>query len=157
MNISSISLNTSDAAAIEMHLRQCDNRFYPRLSGRVDLGNYSKKLALFADRFEAWQKNRLVGLVAAYLNNPKSRQGFISSVSVCGDFERRGLASELMQKCIQLARDKDRNMLELEVSEIDKSKRAFYFKHGFALSGKGRSGFSRMELRLLNNEHTTRF
>jgi ribosomal protein S18 acetylase RimI-like enzyme len=149
MNTSRVRLNTSDAATIELHLRQCDERFNPRLSSRVDLGNYAKKLALFSDRFEAWQEGRLVGLIAAYLNNSESRRGFISSVSICSDFEGRGLASELMQKCIQLARDKGRNMLELEVSEIDKSNQAFYRKHRFGLSGKGTSGFLRMELGLI--------
>jgi ribosomal protein S18 acetylase RimI-like enzyme len=138
----------SDAAAIESHLRQCDERFNPRLSKRVDLGNYAKKLALFSDRFEAWQESRLVGLIAAYLNNPINCQGFISSVSVCSDFERKGLASELMRNCIKLARDKGRNMLELEVNEIDKGKQAFYIKHGFGFSGKGGSGLLRMQLKI---------
>jgi ribosomal protein S18 acetylase RimI-like enzyme len=143
-----ITLNKSGAASLESHLRECDERFSPRLSERVDLGDYARKLALLADRCEAWQESRLVGLVAAYLNNPETSRGFVSSVSVCLDNEGRGLASELMRKCIKLARDKSRELLELEVGENDFRTQAFYRKHGFELSGEGRSGFLRMELKL---------
>jgi len=143
-----ITLNKSDAAAVESHLRECDERFSPPLSARVDLGDYACKLASRSDRLEVWRGSRLVGLVAAYLNNQETRQGFISSVSVCPEFEGRGLASELMRKCVQLARENNCRSLELEVGDGDQRTQAFYHKHGFALSGNGRSGFLRMELSL---------
>lgn len=145
---SELTLNKSDAAAVESHLRECNERFSPPLSARVDLGAYARKLALLSDRLEAWHEGRLVGLVAAYLNNSESRQGFVSSVSVCFQAEGRGLASELMRKCIQLAREKGCESLGLEVGERDQRTLAFYLKHGFTLSGKGRSGFLLMELNL---------
>jgi ribosomal protein S18 acetylase RimI-like enzyme len=143
-----ITLNKSSAASVESHLRECDERFRPRLSARVNLADYACKLASFADRFEVWRGGRLVGLVAAYLNNPDTRQGFVSSVSVCADMERGGVASELVRKCVQHALEKGCESLGLEVGEGDQRTQAFYLKHGFALSGKGRSGFLRMELNL---------
>ncbi len=143
-----ITLNKSSAAAIDSHLRECDERFSPRLSARVDLVEYARKLTALADRFEAWRGGCLVGLVAAYLNNAESRKGFVSSVSVCPDVEGRGLASELMGKCVQFAREKGCESLALEVAEGAQRTKTFYLKHGFALSGKGRSGFLRMELDL---------
>lgn len=145
---SEITLNNSGAASVESHLRECDDRFSPRLSARVDLVDYARKLASLADRLEVWRGSRLVGLVAAYLNNQETRQGFVSSVSVCLDAERRGVASELMRKCVQLAREKGCESLGLEVGGGDQRTQDFYLKHGFALSGKGRSGFLRMELKL---------
>jgi ribosomal protein S18 acetylase RimI-like enzyme len=143
-----ITLNKSGAASVESHLRECDERFSPRLSARVDLADYARKLASLADRLEAWDEGRLVGLVAAYLNNPETRQGFVSSVSVCLAAEGKGVASELMRKCVQLAREEGCESLGLEVGEGDQRTQAFYLKHGFALLGKGRSGFLRMELNL---------
>ena len=143
-----ITLNKSSAASVESHLRECDEGFSPPLSARVDLVKYARRLAAVADRFEVWSGSRLVGLVAAYLNNAETRQGFVSSVSVCSDVEGGGFASELMRKCVQLARRKDFESLGLEVGEADQRTQAFYLKHGFALSGKGRSGFLRMELDL---------
>lgn len=143
------TVNRSDAQTIESHLRDCDERFSPCLSSRVDIGDYALKLASFADRFEAWQEERLVGLVAAYLGNIETRAGFISSVSVTDDFEGAGLAARLMQKCIQLASEKGCKALELEVGEGDQRTQSFYHRHGFTLSGEGRSGFLRMNLNLL--------
>ena len=145
---SKITLNKSGAAAVEAHLRDCDERFSPRLSVRVDLANYASKLASLADRFEAWDKDRLVGLVAAYLNEAESLQGFISSVSVCFDAEGTGIASELMRNCVQLAREKGCKSLGLKVGEGDQRAQIFYTKHGFAFSGKSGIGFLRMELNL---------
>jgi GNAT superfamily N-acetyltransferase len=145
-----ITVNRSDAQTIESHLRECDVRFSPCLSSRVDIGDYALKLASFADRFEAWQDERLVGLVAAYLDNIEACSGFISSVSVTDDFEGAGLAAQLMQKCIQLAPGKGCKALQLEVGEGDQRTQSFYLRHGFALSGEGRTGFLRMNLKLLD-------
>jgi ribosomal protein S18 acetylase RimI-like enzyme len=145
---SKITLNKSDAASVESHLRECDERFSPRLSARVDLADYACKLASHADRLEIWSGSRLVGLVAAYLNNPKTHVGFVSSVSVCFDAEGRGFASQLIRNCIQLASEKGCESLGLEVCEGDQRAQDLYIKHGFELSGKGRSGFLRMQLNL---------
>ncbi len=145
-----ITLNKSSAASVESHLRECDEKFSPPLSARVDLVEYACKLAALADRFEVWRGSSLVGLAAAYLNSSETRQGFVSSVSVCPECEGRGLASELMRKCVQLAREKGCESLGLEVGEGDQRAQAFYLKHGFALSGKGRSGFLQMSLDLTN-------
>lgn len=144
-----ITMNASNALTIEWHLRECDKRFSPRLSDRVEIGNYARKLASLADRFEAWNDSHLVGMVAAYLNNADTRLGFVSNVTVCSEFEGVGLASELMCKCFQLARDKGCRALELEVGESDQRTQEFYFKHGFKLTGKDRSGFLRMNKDLL--------
>ena len=145
---SELTLNKSDAAAVESHLRECDERFSPCLSARVDLADYARKLASLADRWEAWDEGRLVGLVAAYLSNQETQQGFVSSVSVCFDAEGRGVATELMRRCVQLAREKGCGSLGLEVGEGDQRTKTFYLKHGFTLSGKSKNGFLSMKLNL---------
>lgn len=148
MNKANISLNMSDASSIESHLRECEGRFSPSLSARVDLGDYARKLASLADRMEAWRGIRLVGLVAAYLNTPEAGRGFVSNVSVSADVEGTGLASELLLMCMQLARDKGCEALELEVGASDERTKTFYLRHGFALTGEGRNGFLRMKCQL---------
>jgi ribosomal protein S18 acetylase RimI-like enzyme len=143
-----IAINTANSAAIEAHLRECDARFSPRLSDRVDLGDYARKLADFSDRVEVWQSDRLVGLVAAYLSNCRMGAGYISSVSVCSDVEGRGIASKLIRECRGLAEKRGLTSLGLEVASQDDSIQAFYRKHGFELSGEGKTGFLRMSLEL---------
>ena len=150
MNSLRITNDTADAASIENHLRECDLRFVPPLSSRVSLPDYAQKLATLADRFEAWESDRLIGLVAAYLRSSNTLEGFISSVSVCGDFEGKGLASRLMQECFDAAVAKGLNFLLLEVSQRDQQACGFYRKHGFQSIGSGKSGFLKMSLQLKN-------
>lgn len=89
--------------------------------------------------------------MAIYLNQAESRQGFISSISVHGEFAGRGLGSELMVTGSSLARQKGFTHLNLEVGEADLAAQAFYRKNGFRLSGQGRAGFLLMMLPLSNS------
>lgn len=139
------SRNTASPAAIHAHLRECDARFTPPLSARVDLASYAGKLAARADRFEAWDGGRLVGLVAAYLTSTVSEKGFISSVSVTSDFGGNGLASVLMQECRETARSRGLKGLALDVSAADSGAQAFYRKSGFKVAGDLQNGFLRMQ------------
>jgi ribosomal protein S18 acetylase RimI-like enzyme len=150
MNSLHITNDNADVAAIEHHLRECDMRFEPPLSSRVSLPDYAQKLSLFADRFEAWESDRLIGLVAAYLRNSHALEGFISSVSICGDFEGKGIASRLMQDCFDAALAKGLTSLVLEVAQRDQNACGFYRKHGFQLISGGKSGLSKMSLQLKN-------
>jgi ribosomal protein S18 acetylase RimI-like enzyme len=148
MNRLTMMLNTADAQAIERHLRACDNSFFSPLSDRVDLGEYAEKIARLADRFELWEQDRLVGLVAVYLNDTTSRRGYISSVSLCRDYTGKGLGSELIQRCSHVARDKGFASLLLEVAEGDTHTRRLYNKLGFELVGNSQNGFLKMQLNL---------
>ena len=150
MNALRITNDTADAAAIEKHLRECDMRFAPPLSSRVFLPDYALKLSTLADRFEAWASDRLIGLVAAYLMNSNTLEGFISSVSICSDFEGKGIASRLMQDCFDAAGAKGLTIIVLEVSKNDQHARGFYRKHGFRPIRGGKSGFLKMSLQLKN-------
>ena len=150
MNFLRITNDTADAAAIEKHLRECDMRFEPHLSSRVFLPDYAQKLSLLANRFEAWKSDRLIGLVAAYLRNSHTPEGFISSVSICGDFEGKGIASRLMQDCFDAASARGLTILVLEVGQFDQHACGFYRKHGFQSISGGKSGFLKMSLQLKN-------
>jgi ribosomal protein S18 acetylase RimI-like enzyme len=150
MNTPIIQTDTSDFRDIEKHLFECDSRFIPSLSSRVNLSDYAKKMAKLADRFEAWEEERLVGLVTAYIRNSDKIEGFISSVSVCDDFQGRGVGSILMQRCIASAFAYGLAELSLEVSEQDMKASAFYVKLGFQSVGTGKSGYVKMSLPLKN-------
>ena len=149
MNVQEFMLNSSDAKSIEQHLCECDTKFIPPLSMRVNLPEYSKKLAECADRFEFWDKTRLVALVAAYLNAPDRQFGFISSVSVCSEFEGRGLGSQLLKKCFEHARQKGFQVLNLEVGAANIRAVEFYIKQGFTVIDALQSGFLCMQFKII--------
>jgi ribosomal protein S18 acetylase RimI-like enzyme len=93
-------IDTAGPEEIARHLVACDATFQPRLSDRVDLADYARKLAQNATRFEAWSDGRLIGLVAVYCNAADRGTAFVSNVSVDPGHTRQGIARLLMQSCI---------------------------------------------------------
>lgn len=99
--------NLSSTDDIRLHLTACSPSFVPPLDSRVAIPDYSAKLALRAERFEAWTDDRLVGLVALYCpaaSQPDSSDAFVSNVSVLPSFTRRSIAKSLLLEAIAYAR-----------------------------------------------------
>lgn len=134
-------------AQINGHLLRCDEAFVPQLSIRVDIDDYARKIAGNANRFEAWESNELVGLVAAYCNAPDKGVAFVTTVSVLRDWHGRGVASRLLANCIAHVRNLGFAHIELEVSSGNVKALALYEKHGFS-SAVGKGGMLRMSLNL---------
>lgn len=126
----------ADAAQIRAHLEACDPAFIPRLSERVDLADYAHKLAAKARRFEAWDGGELAGLVAAYCNAPDREQAFVTSVSVLPQAQGRGIASQLVGRCLAAIRDSGFRRLQLEVGAQNQGARALYEKHGLRFASE---------------------
>ncbi|MGZ3861850.1 MAG: GNAT family N-acetyltransferase [Bacteroidia bacterium] len=141
-------IKTASEKEILMHLTACDNNFIPHLSKKVNLVEYSKKIADNAITFEAWSGPELVGLIAAYFNDPQNNKGYITSVSVLPRFENKGIASSLMRNCIFYATQKNFKEINLEVARDNASAIALYKKFNFAEEG-ARSETLAMKLNLL--------
>jgi ribosomal protein S18 acetylase RimI-like enzyme len=129
---------TATQADIQSHLEGCDGNFSPRLSLKVDIGDYSRKISAKAQTFEAWFGNSLVGLVAAYLNDRSARRGFITNVTVAKAFMGRGIASVLLSRCLDRSKQEGMEAIGLEVSFEKREAIHLYEKLGFAeLERKG--------------------
>ncbi len=126
---------TASPKAIETHLIACDEQFLPRLSRRVNLKDYSSKLFKQAKIFEAWYGEELAGLIAVYFPERMGNSGFISNVSVLKQFSRQDIASTLMQRCIDRAREMDLSELRLEVTLTNAPAIQLYRKFEFAECG----------------------
>lgn len=150
MSCSDISYRrgTARRSDILAHLERCDADFSPPLHTYVELPEYSARLAERAETFEAWAGGRLAGLVAAYLNDPEGRAGFISNVSVLGEFAGRGLASRLVADALARARELGFETVALEVEADNAAALRVYEKHGFAPAGPGAGGRLRLSVRL---------
>ena len=123
---------TATKEEIQAHLEECDKDFSPKLSFRVDIGVYSRKMRTRARTFEAWSGGALVGLVAAYMNDPGTRTAFITSVSVAKEFMGRGIASALLDHCIKGSRQKGMRAVRLEVSLDSRGAIQLYKNLGFS-------------------------
>lgn len=129
------AVGEATAADIGAHLLRCDRHFVPCLSGRVDIASYAAKLREAAVTFEAWNGAALVGLVAAYLNDPRREAGFVTSVSVEAGFQGEGVGDALMHNCVDRARALGFKRVGLEVWAANEKAIALYRRHGFGADG----------------------
>jgi len=122
--------NHATPEVLAAHLRECDFAFKPPLSQRVDIPTYARKIHEKAERFEAWIDNRLVGLVAGYLNM-EDRSGFITNVSVVADARGTGIAFSLCSQYLQYAQERNLKSIALEVGKENATAIRLYEKMGF--------------------------
>lgn len=141
-----IHRNRADALQIEAHLRACNRAFVPPLSHRVDILAYSRKIHALAERFEAWSDGGLIALLAMYCNDSTRRAAYITSVSVDARWKRLGLASDLLAGSIALAKEREFEMIELEVDPGAAAAYLLYQKHGFAPSNDAGSDQNKLRL-----------
>jgi ribosomal protein S18 acetylase RimI-like enzyme len=128
-------LNKASEVEIAEHLSHCDIDFVPHLRGRVEIGEYAKKIANKATRFEAWSGDTLAGLIAAYCNDQEKHIAYITSVSVMREWMRKGISSRLMSQCIEYAKVSGMRQIRLEVACDNSPAIRLYEKHGF-VAGK---------------------
>lgn len=126
--------NRASGAEIAEHLLCCDADFVPTLSERVAIPDYAKKIASKATRFEAWSNGTLVGLVAAYCNDPETRIAHITSVSVMKGWIGQGIAAKLIGQCVEHAKAAGMRQVGLEVAADNMPAIRLYEKSGFEVS-----------------------
>lgn len=126
------AVNRAGVAEVAAHLAHCDAHFVPPLSGRVDIGAYAAKIAGHAERFEAWAGGALVGMVAAYCNDQSRPAGFITSVSVAPERCGEGIATRLLEDCIEHARRAGFTLIRLSVDGGNAGAIRLYERCGFS-------------------------
>lgn len=124
----------ASASDIELHLKKCDAFFIPKLSARVNIEAYSKKIADKAMCFEAWSIDVLVGVIAVYYSPAKPDSAYITNVSVLPEFQRRGIAFALLDNLLSILRRSGCKSVQLEVGA--KNTRAINFYTGFGFVEK---------------------
>lgn len=134
MNINAaITYKIKNAAERDLywHLMQCDDNFIPPLSTKATVHAYARKIFDKAVTFEAWSEDILVGLVAAYFNDPENVTGYITNVSILSNYMRLGIAGELIKNCIDFAIHHRFDEISLEVNVANDSAIRLYSKFGF--------------------------
>lgn len=127
-------INTASAPKVAEHLLFCNAFFIPPLTQRVHLPDYAQKIVSQTIRFEAWSKNLLIGLVAAYCNDQNRGMAYVTSVSVIREWTGKGIAEHLMQQCISHAITSDMLQIKLEVAQNNRRAIKLYEKCGFIVA-----------------------
>ena len=125
------NIKTASLEQIYSHLANCDNNFAPRLSSRVDLLTYSRKLFERSVSFEAWTDSMLIGMINAYFDDATELTGFITNVSILKEHMGKGLASALLEMCLKHARYLGFRTIRLEVSLENIAAIKLYTRAGF--------------------------
>jgi ribosomal protein S18 acetylase RimI-like enzyme len=133
MNCSELDfrIKTASCVAIISHLQKCADTFIPPLYTYVKIDDYGKKIYDNAVTFEAWDKDILVGLVAAYYNNLETRIGYITNVSVLESHLGYGIASILLKQSLDYGKSKKFIEVRLEVNTGNLEAIKLYEKGGF--------------------------
>lgn len=126
-------MGSASSEDVYRHLTDCSMSFNPPLAQRVDLREYAEKLATLSVTFEAWAGAELTGLIAAYFNDEKNRFAYISSVSTMPRYKGNGIASVLLQSCINYARSHAFRQVGLEVDSGNEHALGLYEKFGFSV------------------------
>ena len=122
--------NTANFDEIHQHLNSCDQNFFPKLSSKVNIAEYSEKINNFAEKFEAWQNEMLIGLVAVYKND-ENHFLFITNVSLLKEFQGKGIAKQLIMNAIDFAKDHQYKNIKLEVHLENENAIQLYTKLNF--------------------------
>jgi ribosomal protein S18 acetylase RimI-like enzyme len=133
------SLNKATEAEIAEHLFLCSVDFVPPLSDRVEIKDYAKKIVTKSTRFEAWGNGALVGLLAAYCNDPEKRIAYVTSVSILSEWRKKGISTRLITNCIEQARKSGMHRISLEVARENILATQMYKKNGFTAAGNPKS------------------
>ena len=113
------------------HLMECNENFVPPLEKKVSIHEYSNKIFQKAVTFEAWRVDTLVGLLAAYFNDPNGQTGYITSVSTIKAYMGQGIASILINFSIDYARQHSFRTISLEVAKANHQAINLYRKFQF--------------------------
>lgn len=130
MNEIEVCAGRASAVQVAEHLNLCDALFHPKLSSKVNIADYAKKLTDLALCLEAWQQGELVGLLCVYCNDPQNG-AFVTNVSVVPDFQGQGMASELLRNAIETVREIGFDTLKLEVGDTNVAALRLYQQFGF--------------------------
>lgn len=142
MNSVSYSINSATKNNIQNHLKRCNTLFNPHLSTYVNIEEYADKIKSNAYTFEAWDNEQLIGLVACYLNNSDTKQGYITNVSVEKNYQGKGIAKKLVQQTIDKAIALKFKTLFLEVNVNNSSAISLYQSLGFTLNGRVKDSYT---------------
>lgn len=147
MSLKVLQILHDHASAIEIarHFQSCEQDFLSTLSRKVDVNDYSQKLATKAVCYEIWFERVLVGLLAVYCNY--GNEAFISNLSILPAWQAQGLASKMMHNCLHDISAKGFKKLSLEVSKSNYKAIHFYHKFGFVIVHSDECAY-RMQLRL---------
>lgn len=114
-------------------LLRCDPIFKPRISSKKNLYSYARKLSNKSVQFGYYVDNDLVGFLAIYANDKINRTAFLPILAVMIEYQRMGIATNLLENAIYYLKKIDFKSLKLEVNKNNIAAINLYKKRDFIL------------------------
>lgn len=118
----------SDYVSLEKFMHIIDRSFTKPLSERVNIYEYSVKLAEKAEIFNVYDGPKKIANAAIYMNR---EYAFISSIAVISEYRKNGIGKMLHKRVVEEVKTKKIHTIELSVEKFNKKAIAFYKKLGY--------------------------
>lgn len=129
------------------HFKSLDKRFVEELQRRTTIEDYAYKLVSKSCRFEVWDNESLIGLLAVYFNRENTPFVYISNISLLEEYQGKGIANTLLSNLIEYAKESVFRYIELEVSTENSRAQLSYRKIGF-VEAERQTGILKLRLDL---------
>ena len=115
-------------------LKMFDSIFNPNLSLEIkDMKEYSIKLENYSEFYIFFNEEKIVGFMCFYLNS-KTKISYLSLIAIVPKNQNRKIGRELINLYEKISREKEMNVLKLEVFSSNKKAIQFYKNVGFTIT-----------------------
>ncbi len=125
--------DNSDTPLVFEFLKKVDNTFPIPLSFKVNLSDLAQKLIEKGYVCLAVDNDAIVGMVGFYANNFDTKVAYISVVSVSNEYQRRGIAKELLCRALDICNENGMKTCVLYTHKTNNGAIAMYKKLGFVM------------------------
>ncbi len=112
-------------------IEACDSAFSLPMTTRSSFEDTFRKIDAYAVFLAAYDDEDAIGYAAIYVNDTKTRVGYLSILGVIEEMQGKRVGGALMQSCINQALKSGMTRIRLEVLKADKGPITFYERQGF--------------------------
>lgn len=126
----------TDLETIRNTIEECDNAFTESV---IELENYEellKKIQSHGIVVRAMEDSNIAGFCAFYANDFLQKIAYISLICVAKNYQRRGIGQQLLDRTVQIAKNKGMKRIKLQVLTVDIKPIEFYKKNQFVFTGE---------------------
>lgn len=109
-----------------------DLTFILPISSMTYIVKYCDKLIKHAEVFVAKQAEEDLGFIAVYANDHEQQCAFVSAIGVKEKFRGQGIGALLLNRAVEIAREKGMRRIRIEVSLQNHAALRLYSRYGFS-------------------------
>ena len=125
------SIDKATVEELSTYFKASDELFDPPLRSFVDIEAYALKIRNLARTIEAWDNGKLIGYVAAYLNDENKKEGFVLNMSVFHEYRKHKVFQTLCKILIDTAKEEGYERLLFEVLKKERLLIELYRRSGY--------------------------